>query len=149
MMVPVLTNCSNISWFCFSKCYMRWKSLQLSANKFLSYWKFSKQTDTEKIYIINIIKYIQPKCWIIFSCMYILTTAKCGSLLQLLHVMGNENANSFWYKHPSEGASINSDTPMSIRIKHIVEKYAQKKFAHILQDGDKANADQVSNNVLF
>lgn len=62
--------------------------------------------------------------------------------------MGNENANSFWYKHPPDGRVIDKNTPPLIRYRHIQEKYKHKKFADFLVDMEKANVDQVTSLTL-
>lgn len=54
------------------------------------------------------------------------------SVLQLLHVIGNRNANMFWMKDPANSRVIDQQTPDIIRKKHIKEKYTQKKFADIV-----------------
>ncbi|XP_052796165.1 arf-GAP with Rho-GAP domain, ANK repeat and PH domain-containing protein 1-like isoform X2 [Mya arenaria] len=56
-------------------------------------------------------------------------------VLQLLDEIGNERANTFWYKNPPDDRQITRETPFMIRRRHIHEKYAQKKFV------DRSNRD--------
>ena len=60
-----------------------------------------------------------------------------------MHVMGNANANAFWYKLPPEERVVDKDTPMVIRQKHIVQKYAKKLFADLLTEQEQQILDQV------
>ncbi|WAQ99693.1 ARAP1-like protein [Mya arenaria] len=53
----------------------------------------------------------------------------------LLDEIGNERANTFWYKNPPDDRQITRETPFMIRRRHIHEKYAQKKFV------DRSNRD--------
>ncbi|KAH3835119.1 arf-GAP with Rho-GAP domain, ANK repeat and PH domain-containing protein 2-like isoform X2 [Dreissena polymorpha] len=67
------------------------------------------------------------------------------SVLQLLHKIGNEEANRFWYKNPPTDRAIDRDTPIVIRRRHIEEKYAQKKF---VETADEMSIDVVNKNFV-
>ncbi|KAK3100486.1 hypothetical protein FSP39_020867 [Pinctada imbricata] len=53
------------------------------------------------------------------------------SLIEMMKVIGNDNANAFWEKNLSDSERINEATPPDLRKTHIEDKYKRGKFSDI------------------